>query len=73
MLMEIVQGGELWCYIYERFDVTRAFRSSLGGFTPPAAMFYSSCVIAAFAHIHKMGVAYRDLKVSGASLSCNVM
>ena len=63
MLMEIVQGGELWCYIYERFDVTRPFRdAALGGFTGPAAAFYAGCVIAAFAHVHAQGIAYRDLK-----------
>lgn len=42
--------------------MTRPFRSSLGGFKPEAAAFYSGCVIAAFAHIHAQGVAYRDLK-----------
>ena len=42
--------------------MTRPFRSALGGFKPEAAAFYSGCVIAAFAHIHAQGIAYRDLK-----------
>lgn len=60
ILMEIVQGGELWSYIYEKTDVIP--RSPLGGFVEPVAQFYASCVISAFGHIHGLGVAYRDLK-----------
>jgi CRP-like cAMP-binding protein len=35
ILMEIIQGGELWSYIYEKLDVIP--RSSLGGFVEPVA------------------------------------
>ena len=62
MLMEIVQGGELWTYIYEKVNLIR--RTALGGFVEGAAMFYSGCVISAFHYVHDKGVAYRDLKVS---------
>jgi len=60
ILMEIIQGGELWTYIYEKTDVIP--RSSLGGFVEPVSQFYCSCVVSAFSHIHGLGVAYRDLK-----------
>jgi cGMP-dependent protein kinase len=60
MLMELVQGGELWSYIYEKFDALP--RTSLNGFQLPAAKFYAGCVISAFEYIHAFGVAYRDLK-----------
>eukprot|EP00968_Pinguiococcus_pyrenoidosus_P000781 scaffold47_cov258-Pinguiococcus_pyrenoidosus.AAC.108 len=60
MLMELVQGGELWSYIYEKFDVIE--RTRIGGFVDSACMFYSACVISAFEHVHSLGVAYRDLK-----------
>ena len=35
ILMEIIQGGELWSYIYEKTDVIP--RSNLGGFAEPVA------------------------------------
>mmetsp|Transcript_34548 Transcript_34548/g.91717 ORF Transcript_34548/g.91717 Transcript_34548/m.91717 type:complete len:236 (+) Transcript_34548:189-896(+) len=60
MLMEIVQGGELWTYIYEKVNLIR--RTALGGFVESAAMFYAGCVISAFQYVHDKGVAYRDLK-----------
>jgi cGMP-dependent protein kinase len=60
ILMEMVQGGELWSYIYEKTDVIA--RSALGGFAEPVAQFYAACVISAFGYIHSLGCAYRDLK-----------
>lgn len=60
ILMEIIQGGELWSYIYEKTDVIA--RSPLGGFVEPVAQFYAACVISAFGYIHSLGCAYRDLK-----------
>eukprot|EP00614_Pseudopedinella_elastica_P011081 CAMPEP_0172595798 /NCGR_PEP_ID=MMETSP1068-20121228/15442_1 /TAXON_ID=35684 /ORGANISM="Pseudopedinella elastica, Strain CCMP716" /LENGTH=644 /DNA_ID=CAMNT_0013394505 /DNA_START=15 /DNA_END=1946 /DNA_ORIENTATION=+ len=60
ILMEIVQGGELWTYIYEKTHLVP--RSKAGGFEVKAAQFYGGCVISAFKYIHGMGVAYRDLK-----------
>lgn len=61
MLMECVQGGELWSYIYEKYDVFP--RTSMGGFELNTARFYAACVVSAFGFIHSIGVAYRDLKV----------
>lgn len=60
ILMEIVQGGELWTYIYEKTHLLP--RSKAGGFEVKNAQFYSGCVISAFKYIHGLGVAYRDLK-----------
>jgi cGMP-dependent protein kinase len=60
MLMELVQGGELWVYIYDRFDLLP--RTKIGGFQQEHAKFYAGCVISAFQYIHSKGVAYRDLK-----------
>jgi cGMP-dependent protein kinase len=60
MLLELVQGGELWTLLYEKFEALE--RCHWGGFQIPAARFYSSCVVSAFQYLHSMGVAYRDLK-----------
>jgi len=60
MLMEIVQGGELWTYIYEKTSIIP--RTKAGGLSVKDTQFYSGCVISAFKYIHGMGVAYRDLK-----------
>lgn len=60
MLMEFIQGGELWSYIYEKTDTVP--RCQAGGFEMPAAKFYAANVILAFKHIHIKGIAYRDLK-----------
>ena len=63
MLMEIIQGGELWSLIYEKVDATRSLRSGgCGAFEQSSAKFFAGCVIEAFAHIHGKSVAYRDLK-----------
>ena len=60
MLLELVQGGELWTLLYEKFEALE--RCHWGGFQIPAARFFSSCVVSAFQYLHSMGVAYRDLK-----------
>ena len=60
MLMEFVQGGELWSYIYEKLDVMP--RCSCGGFHLEAAKFYAANVTLAFQHFEYRGIAYRDLK-----------
>ena len=63
MLMEIIQGGELWSLIYEKVDATRSLRAGgCGAFEQSSAKFFAGCVIEAFAHIHGKSVAYRDLK-----------
>ena len=60
MLMEFIQGGELWSYIYEKTDTVT--RCAAGGFEMSAVKFYSANVILAFKHLHSRGIAYRDLK-----------
>jgi serine/threonine protein kinase len=65
MFMELVQGGELWVYIYDRFDLLP--RTKFGGFQKEHAQFYAGCVVSAFDYIHSKGVAYRDLKVKWKS------
>ena len=60
MLMEFVQGGELWSYIYEK--TTLLPRNPSGGFEMPTAKFYAANVILAFSHFDKKKLAYRDLK-----------
>ena len=60
MLMEFIQGGELWSYIYEKTHTVK--RSPGGGFEMSAVKFYSANVILAFKHLHNKGIAYRDLK-----------
>lgn len=60
MLMEFIQGGELWTYIYEKTDTVK--RNKLGGFEMSAVKFYSASVIQGFKHMHNKSIAYRDLK-----------
>jgi len=60
ILMELIQGGELWTYMYEKTDLIP--RGPMGGFTEPTAHFYSGCLVSALGYIHSLGVAYRDLK-----------
>jgi hypothetical protein len=62
MLMEFVQGGELWSYIYENKTRGMIPRESNNSFTLPSVKFYAANVILAFQHIHGLGIAYRDLK-----------
>jgi len=63
MLMDLVQGGELWSLVYEKVRETAHLRArGFGCFDEAAATFYAGCVVAAFEHIHGYGIAYRDLK-----------
>jgi len=72
MLMELVQGGELWSYIYEKTKETAKLRKhGFGCFDEPTSRFYSGCVIAAFEHIHGHSIAYRDLKPENLLLSAD--
>ena len=69
MLMEFIQGGELWSYIYEKKDAVK--RNRMGGFDMPAVKFYAGNVVLAFKHMHKKGIAYRDLKPENLLLDSN--
>jgi cGMP-dependent protein kinase len=69
MLMEFIQGGELWSYIYEKQDALK--RNKMGGFEMSAVKFYAGNVILAFQHIHSKGIAYRDLKPENLLLDSN--
>lgn len=60
MLMEFIQGGELWSYIYEKTDTVK--RNKMGGFEMSAVKFYAASVIQGFKHMHRKNIAYRDLK-----------
>jgi CRP-like cAMP-binding protein len=57
MLMEFIQGGELWTYIYEKTNMVK--RNAAGGFEMSAVKFYAANVLLAFRHMHKKGMAYR--------------
>jgi cGMP-dependent protein kinase len=69
MLMEFIQGGELWSYIYEKTDTVT--RCAAGGFEMSAVKFYSANVILAFKHLHNKGIAYRDLKPENLLIDSN--
>ena len=60
LLLEFIQGGELWTYMYERRDTYR--RNALGGLAMPAIKFICANVLLAFKFMHDRGIAYRDLK-----------
>jgi cGMP-dependent protein kinase len=60
MVMEFVQGGELWSYIYDKTDTVT--RSNGGGFDMYAVRFYAANVILAFRFMHVRNIGYRDLK-----------
>jgi serine/threonine protein kinase len=69
MLLELVQGGELWTLLYQNQSAIP--RTKLGGYTTAPAQFYSACVISCFQHVHSLGVAYRDLKPENLLLGAN--
>jgi cGMP-dependent protein kinase len=62
MLMEFIQGGELWSYIYESKMKGMIPREANNSFTLHAVKFYAANVILAYQHVHGLGIAYRDLK-----------
>jgi CRP-like cAMP-binding protein len=57
MLMEFIQGGELWTYMYDREEAFK--RNALGGLAMPAIKFLSANVLLAFKFMHNKGLAYR--------------
>ncbi|EQC32872.1 AGC protein kinase [Saprolegnia diclina VS20] len=60
MLLELVQGGELWSLLYEKaYNVPKGV---CGAFDLPSARFYIANVVEVFRYLQTLGVAYRDLK-----------
>ncbi|KAI7800103.1 putative cGMP-dependent protein kinase 1, partial [Triplophysa rosa] len=51
MIMEFCSGGEIWTKLKEA-----------GRFEENIAVFVTACVVEAYAHLHKKGILYRDLK-----------
>ncbi|XP_034053560.1 cGMP-dependent protein kinase 2 [Gymnodraco acuticeps] len=51
MVMEFCVGGEIWTKLKE-----------VGRFDEPIAVFCTSCVVEAYAYLHKKNIMYRDLK-----------
>lgn len=60
MMMEFIQGGELWSYIYERISLVP--RNDKGGFQLSAVKFYIANIVIALEYLHSKNIAYRDLK-----------
>jgi len=52
MLLELVQGGELFSFLQN-------YGANL---KPPHHKFYMACIVAAFAYLHPRDILYRDLK-----------
>jgi len=69
MLMEFIQGGELWSLIYEK--TTALPRCILGGFELDAAKFYAANVVLVFKHLAEKKIAYRDLKPENLLIANN--
>jgi len=53
MLMECVQGGEL----YSRIHMNKS-----GGLSTAEVSFYAACIAVALNHLHSKDICYRDLK-----------
>lgn len=69
MLLELVQGGELWTLLYQ--NMAALPRTKYQGYETGTAQFYTACVVSCFEHIHSLGVAYRDLKPENLLLHSN--
>lgn len=60
MLLELVQGGELWSLLYEKSHLLAP--GPYGSFDMATSRFYAANVTSIFHYLSKSGVAYRDLK-----------
>jgi serine/threonine protein kinase len=70
MLLELVQGGELWSLLYEKKSLLPV--GPYGGVPAPEARFYAGIVIETFRYIHSLGVSYRDLKPENLLIDAQV-
>lgn len=55
LLLELLQGGEL-------FNVIHARKNNRRGISNGDAIFYAACVLSSLTHMHQRLIAYRDLK-----------
>lgn len=62
MLTELVQGGELWSYVYLREPQASIPKTAMGGFYPDTARFFVGSVVLCLQFLHQLSIAYRDLK-----------
>ncbi len=62
MLLELVQGGELWSLLYEKPHLNLVPKGASGAFDNYSARFYGANVIHCLHYLQTLGVAYRDLK-----------
>ncbi|OQR94754.1 cGMP-dependent protein kinase [Achlya hypogyna] len=60
MLLELVQGGELWSLLYEKAHLLP--KGDAGGFDAATARFYAANVVEVFRYLQTRNIAYRDLK-----------
>ncbi|GBG26969.1 Protein kinase, putative [Hondaea fermentalgiana] len=59
MLLELVQGGELFSQVID----------SKGGLPPRSVKFYASCILEGLSYLHRKFIAYRDLKLENLIIS----
>ena len=61
MLLELVQGGELWSLLYEKLHLLPT-PGPYGCLDMASARFYAANLVLIFEYFSRIGVAYRDLK-----------
>lgn len=59
MLLELVQGGELFSQVVD----------SKGGLSPRSVKFYAACILEGLSYLHRKHIAYRDLKLENLIIS----
>ena len=64
---EVIAGGDLWSAIYEE----RLVPGRSAGLPHELVPFYAASIICALAHMHDMGVVYRDLKPENVMIGRN--